>query len=166
MPYFLIVAFGLLALLFWVASGGDAFEPPERTARAEPEASAPVVVPALPGPAPLTQIAAEEPEIREVDIAAFDRAIAAAEEAIAPPPVAPAAPARDASIEAALGEALDLRTVTGSVVNMRGGPGTGFDVVGQLVEGQGAEVLQEDGDWAEVRTEDGATGWMASRFLR
>ncbi len=165
MPYFLIVAFASLALAFWLASGGGEFDPPERTARARPETSAPAV-PALPEPAPLTQITAEEPEIREVDIAAFDRAIAAAEDSIAPRPPAPAVPVSDASIDAALGEALDLRTVTGNVVNLRAGPGTGFDVVGQLVEGQGAEVLLRDGDWSEVRTEDGATGWMASRFLR
>jgi N-acetylmuramoyl-L-alanine amidase len=61
--------------------------------------------------------------------------------------------------------AAELRQVTGDRVNMRAGPGTGFDVVGQLTAGQMAEVIEADGNWLRVRGEDGAEGWMSSRFL-
>lgn len=168
MRLFLLAAFVLLAALFWVASGGGAFDPPERAAEAPREAAP--AAPALPEPAPLTQVAAEPDAgaVRPDEIAAFDRAVADAETApLAPAPDAAAVPDDPASdpIEEALGEALGLRTVAGSRVNLRGGPGTEFDVVGQLDEGARAEVLQDAGGWAEVRTADGATGWMASRFL-
>ena len=171
MRLFLPVAFALLAGAFWLASGGSAFDPPERTAAA-PRAPAPAA-PAVPAPAPLTQAAAEpEARVGPADAAAFDRAAAEAERTDPAPSEAPSpaeppasATAQDA-IADALDETLDLRTVTGSVVNMRAGPGTGFDVVGQLTEGARAELLSVAGGWSEVRTEDGTTGWMASRFLQ
>ena len=170
MRFFLPVAFALLAALFWFASGGGAFDPPERTAPA-PRAEAPAV-PAVPEPAPLTRAEAEpEAPVEPADAAAFDRAAAEAESAApAPVSVAPAAgsaaaPPEDAVMDA-LGEALDLRTVTGTLVNVRSGPGTAFDVVAQLAEGTRAEVLREADGWAEIRTETGESGWMSARFLR
>ncbi|MEM1374590.1 MAG: SH3 domain-containing protein [Pseudomonadota bacterium] len=62
---------------------------------------------------------------------------------------------------------IDLRTVTGSRVNMRNGPGTNFQVLTQLVRGDEAEVLQNPGDgWVKIRaTESGRVGWMAERLL-
>ena len=171
MRLFLPVAFVLLAAAFWFASGGSAFDPPERTVTARRAPEPAPAAPAVPAPAPLTQAAAEpEAQVGPADAAAFDRAAAEAERAApaSAPVAAPSAgdaPPEDA-IEDALGEALDLRTVTGSVVNVRGGPSTGFDVVGQLAEGARAEILQEADGWAEVRAEDGTTGWMAARFLR
>ena len=173
MRLFLPVAFALLAAAFWLASGGSAFDPPERTVAA-PRAPEPAA-PAVPAPAPLTQTAAEpEGQVGPLDAAAFDRAAAEAERTAAAPTPTEASTPEDQAVSGAAGDAiadaldqtLDLRTVTGSVVNMRGGPGTGFDVVGQLVEGARAEVLSEADGWSEVRTEDGTTGWMASRFLR
>lgn len=168
MRLILLAAFAALAGLFWVASGGAEFDPPERAATPQREA-APVPVAA---PAPLTQAeAAPEPEVGSAEIAAFDRAAAEAEAegapaaTAAPEPVAEEASAAD-GVTAALAEALDLRTVDGSVVNVREGPGTEFGIVGQLAEGQRAEVLFERDGWAEVRAEDGTTGWMAARFLR
>ena len=61
----------------------------------------------------------------------------------------------------------DLRLVTGNLVNVRGGPGTHFDVVGKLTRGAEVEVLAENGDgWVEMRSIDGATlGWMADFLL-
>jgi hypothetical protein len=61
----------------------------------------------------------------------------------------------------------DLRLVTGNLVNVRGGPGTHFDVVGKLTLGAEVVVLAENGDgWVEMRSLDGATlGWMADFLL-
>ena len=52
-------------------------------------------------------------------------------------------------------------------MNVRGGPGTHFDVVGKLTRGAEVEVLAENGDgWVEMRSIDGATlGWMADFLL-
>ncbi|MCC1494225.1 SH3 domain-containing protein [Cognatishimia sp. F0-27] len=62
----------------------------------------------------------------------------------------------------------DFRVVTGSVVNMRAGPGTSYAVVDQLRRGNEVEVLDEaENGWVELRALDGSeTGWMAARFLR
>lgn len=61
----------------------------------------------------------------------------------------------------------DLRLVTGNLVNVRGGPGTEFDVVGKLARGATVEVLAENGDgWVEMRSTNGEViGWMADFLL-
>ncbi len=62
---------------------------------------------------------------------------------------------------------LDIREVAGSRVNMRMGPGIGFDVITTLDSGTKLEVLEVDADgWANVSTVDrGIEGWMAERLL-
>ena len=57
----------------------------------------------------------------------------------------------------------DIRRVTGTVVNMRGGPGTKYDRIAKLREGDEVIVLQEPGNgWIKLRVvETGRVGWMA-----
>jgi len=55
--------------------------------------------------------------------------------------------------------------VTGSVVNLRAGPGTQHPIVGQLQRGTRVEVLEVSGDWMQVRTPAGQVGWMAGWLL-
>ncbi|TMM53006.1 SH3 domain-containing protein [Sulfitobacter sabulilitoris] len=61
----------------------------------------------------------------------------------------------------------DIRAVAGTLVNLRGGPGTGFGVVDQLSEGTEVEILQDPGNgWVELRPVSGGTiGWMADFLL-
>ena len=61
----------------------------------------------------------------------------------------------------------DIRTVSGSRVNVRGGPGTDFGIVSRLVRGDAVEVLQDDGNgWVLMRPLDGdIEGWMADFLL-
>ena len=60
-----------------------------------------------------------------------------------------------------------LRTVSGSRVNVRGGPGTEFGIVGKLVEGDTVEIMEDNGDgWVRMRSVDtGEEGWMADFLL-
>ncbi|NLI13487.1 N-acetylmuramoyl-L-alanine amidase [Pelotomaculum propionicicum] len=51
--------------------------------------------------------------------------------------------------------------VTGSVVNVRNGPGTTNAVVGQVTQGQSLPVLEQSGDWVRVKLPVGSTGWVA-----
>lgn len=62
----------------------------------------------------------------------------------------------------------DLRRVTGSRVNLRNGPGTGFSVVTQLVAGDPVHVLSDPGDgWVKLRSvRNERIGWMSDSFLR
>ncbi|MFK7763387.1 MAG: SH3 domain-containing protein [Roseobacter sp.] len=62
---------------------------------------------------------------------------------------------------------VDIRTVKGSRVNMRSGPGTDFDVIDQLGQATQVEILTNSGDgWVELRpVNGGATGWIAEFLL-
>ena len=65
-------------------------------------------------------------------------------------------------------EALPVVTwqVTGSRVNLRAGPSTSDAVVGQLVRGTEAEVLNQGDGWYQIQTSDGAyVGWIFGKFL-
>lgn len=56
--------------------------------------------------------------------------------------------------------------VTGSRVNLRGGPGTSNAVIGQVRFGEEAEVLSDADGWYEIRLADGsASGWIFGKFL-
>lgn len=61
----------------------------------------------------------------------------------------------------------EVRTVTGNRVNVRGGPGTTFGVVGKLVRGDEVEILDDTGTgWVRFRSIDGETqGWLADFLL-
>jgi SH3 domain-containing protein len=61
----------------------------------------------------------------------------------------------------------DVRAVTGSSVNVRGGPGTNYSVVNRLVRGDQVEILQDPGNgWVKLRPVGGGTvGWMADFLL-
>ncbi|MFW2544383.1 SH3 domain-containing protein [Primorskyibacter sp. 2E107] len=63
---------------------------------------------------------------------------------------------------------IDYRRVRGGVVNLRSGPGTTFDVVTQLFEGEEVEVMRDDGTgWVKLRAMAGNNeiGWMSGNFL-
>jgi len=61
----------------------------------------------------------------------------------------------------------DIRRVSGSRVNVRGGPGTTYGVVTKLLRGDEVEILQDNGDgWVLMRPLDGGPeGWMADFLL-
>ncbi|MEM9578191.1 MAG: SH3 domain-containing protein [Pseudomonadota bacterium] len=74
------------------------------------------------------------------------------------------------SISASSGDVradIDIRVVKGSLVNMRSGPGTEYDVVDQLSQSTRVEVLTDTGNgWVELRPLDGGpAGWMAAFLL-
>jgi hypothetical protein len=61
----------------------------------------------------------------------------------------------------------DIREVAGSWVNLRGGPGTGYDVLTSLQRGTEVEVLEADGyGWVRLRDRSSDNvGWMAESLL-
>jgi uncharacterized protein YraI len=56
------------------------------------------------------------------------------------------------------------------VVNIRSGPGTQYDIMGKLVQGQKAEVVgvSADGIWWIIRVEgaNNGQGWVASKYVK
>lgn len=61
----------------------------------------------------------------------------------------------------------DVRSVTRTNVNVRGGPGTEYGVVTQLTQGDKVEVLDDPGNgWVQLRPLNGGpVGWMADFLL-
>lgn len=55
-----------------------------------------------------------------------------------------------------------IALITGSVVNVRSGPGTGYEVVTQVQKGDALTILGENGDWYQVQTAEGYQGWVAN----
>ncbi|WP_425101675.1 SH3 domain-containing protein [Tropicibacter sp. S64] len=101
----------------------------------------------------LTEIAVTEPDAEADPV----QLIVTALQADAPP-----------ATRTAEASSIDYRTVSGSVVNLRSGPGTGYDVVAQLFEGEEVEVMQDaGGGWVQLRAMAGNNeiGWMSDRFL-
>jgi N-acetylmuramoyl-L-alanine amidase len=57
--------------------------------------------------------------------------------------------------------------VTGSVVNVRKGPGLNFAVVAKAQAGQEVETLEKSGDWLKVRLNSGGTeGWVHKSLVQ
>lgn len=66
-----------------------------------------------------------------------------------------------------LTQSADFRSyvsVTASLLNLRGGPGTGFSVTGQLPKGELLAVLAEEGSWLRVARLNGTLGWVSASY--
>ena len=50
-------------------------------------------------------------------------------------------------------------------ITFRSGPASDRKIIKLLVSGQGLEVLQKEGEWAQVRLPDGKEGWVLHRYL-
>lgn len=55
----------------------------------------------------------------------------------------------------------NLQLVINDNVNVRGGPGTQHNIIGQVSRGQRLGVLEQAGDWYKVSLEGGVIGWVA-----
>lgn len=86
---------------------------------------------------------------------------------VAPAPIEPApvtvtvAPADTVAPAAAVPTAPQL-TITGDLVNVRGGPGTAFDLVGSAAAGETYDIVARNaqGDWWQVCCFGGQNGWI------
>ena len=56
--------------------------------------------------------------------------------------------------------------VTGSYVNLRSGPGTGYVKVGQISRGAKLTVVGKAGNWYRVRLKSGREAWIAGWLVR
>lgn len=50
-------------------------------------------------------------------------------------------------------------------LNLRTGPGSGFDIIFAMPNGSTVQTLEWSGSWVRVRHESGRTGWCAARYL-
>lgn len=50
-------------------------------------------------------------------------------------------------------------------LNLRKGPGIGFEVIAPMERGSWVQVVAHAGNWAKLRHESGAEGWAARKYL-
>ena len=151
MVRFMTASFVALGWAFYEMSGGAGFAPPEavpapRLVAAEPAGARLLIgsAEAAPAPAPVTP--------RGMAVVTGPSEFGLGE------PPAPAA-------VAAVAPAAERRTVAGSRVNMRAGPGTDHGVVDVLSRGETTTILTLEEGWARVRSDSGREGWMALSLL-
>jgi hypothetical protein len=196
MKIFILLSFFFLGFAFFVMSGGASFDPDAtreariaaRLAEAplppEPQTDMPVVAEEAPVDTvtrvslslttiddvlkeedaprepilPADEIVARQPDVPVVRLTRDN-------EIILPSIIFPGSTTAAAST-AAIGST-DIRSVARTNVNLRGGPGTDFEVVSQLTEGDRVEVLDDPGNgWVQLRPVNGGpVGWMADFLL-
>ncbi|MFZ5642018.1 MAG: N-acetylmuramoyl-L-alanine amidase [Bacillota bacterium] len=71
----------------------------------------------------------------------------------------PIPPARPETINSSRG------VVTGSLVNIRSGPGTNYGVMSRAGQGERLPLLDKSGDWYKVSLQDGRQGWIVAWLL-
>jgi hypothetical protein len=89
----------------------------------------------------------------------------------APPPTGAPSPTVDPSMATHTPTDADAHlpegVVTADILNLRGGPGLEYDVVGHLQRGDTvqARARLEAGDWVKVASSGGVEGWVATEFV-
>ena len=194
MTRFIVLTFGFLAWSFYEMSGGADYRPMVQASAATVTQDTEVEVASA--PAAVSTRSSEEPvsNAAKFILASASDSTEAAPEVQTAAATAPMSdeeavkaelasekPAMLGNVEVEKTEAMaftstdaaddtrDLREVTGNGVNLRAGPGTGFDVATQLSKGTRVEVLDAPGNgWVYLRTVEGRQfeGWMADFLLR
>ena len=194
---FILLTFGFLGFAFYEMSGGAQFEPAsDRVARLNgadagtqvAEAPAPGMMAATAGTLPASELETAQivtradtalntleavPAVQKTDGFGVPQnvqvTLASAESpAIIPSLIVPndsGAPLTEASVpDEPRGE---MRTVSGSRVNVRSGPGTNYGVVAKVERGDAVEIFEDNGSgWVRMRSVDGGpVGWMADFLL-
>lgn len=177
MKAYVWVSFAFMGWAYYEMSGGSDFVPQQQdvvVASAETEAeakTAPEIVARAATPTILSVSASNVTPTPSVTAAVLEPALtpepAAVEVVATPQSAVEEAEVIEASAPAAQPEPVDIRSVAGSRVNMRSGPGTNFDVLVTLDGGTALEVITVNANgWANVATLDrGIEGWMAERLL-
>ncbi len=60
----------------------------------------------------------------------------------------------------------DHITISSGLVNIRSGPGTSYDKVGELKAGETLQVIGQSGDWYKVSLATGAAGYVANWLVQ
>ena len=188
MNKFVLIAFAFMGFAFYELSGGSDFVPGNNSltvfAPAPPVVAASVVdrhavvaradTTAVdtqrvdPVSAPVAEVVEVEQPTAQPDIlqgVALASVAAPVEPAPIPEPVVEAV--AEPEPEPAPVVEPDLRFVDGDRVNLRGGPGTDYAVVGKLLRDDMVEVLKDEGNgWLHLRVSaTGDEGWMADWLL-
>lgn len=106
-----------------------------------------------------TEVAIELADLREL----VSTPVAPIEKILSPTPV----PVIPTSTPIGVSTSLPESVVTTDVLNLRGGPGLEYDIVGHLQKGNTlqARARVKAGDWVKVSIGEGLEGWVAIEFV-
>jgi uncharacterized protein YgiM (DUF1202 family) len=62
-------------------------------------------------------------------------------------------------------EGLVINSPGDGFLNLRTGPGSGFDIIYAMPHGSEVHTLEWSGPWVRVRHESGRTGWCSAQYL-
>ena len=160
---FRLVAVTFAALYFILLVFGDESRRPAEVARSEPLGLKLVSASVLPADATVSTHTSRVSDREAIEMAiAAGKAIREERRASASETFVALRPETDLQPE----PDMTFWYVTGSRVNLRGGPGTANAVVGQVTFGAEAEVLSDQDGWYQIRLADGsAAGWIFGKFL-
>jgi hypothetical protein len=165
MNKYILAAFAFMAVGFYELSGGADFEPGDEklVVFAEPK-------PSIPEPSPEPSIVARADTAALTEVTPASAVIEQPETTETTQFNLVSAAASDVRTQDAAAEAEpvnipepDFRFVDGDRVNMRGGPGTDYAVIGKLYRNDMIEILKDEGNgWLHLRdTITGEEGWIA-----
>lgn len=175
MNKYILVAFAFIGIGFYELSGGSDFVPGDTSlvVFADPRPAAPsvrseptIVARADNAASVLTDIAPARALVTPVQGAAgrspTQVSLTAAIDTETPVARSPETVANVASLPEPSTEP-DLRFIDGDLVNMRGGPGTDYAVIGKLYRNDLVEIIEDEGNgWLHLRdTLSGDEGWIA-----
>lgn len=181
---FILITFGFLGYAFYELSGGAAYEPRNGSLqdviaqRRIDEANKATALAALNAakakPAALAAVAPSQPAPQTGEA----KVILASAPAEAPTPAKAKAKAKPVTLVnplinsekanalTAAAPAKDIRSVIKTKVNLRSGPGTSYDRMGQLNNGAKVEILEDFGDgWVKMRVLDSGKIAYVADFL-
>ena len=174
MNKYILIVFAVMVMAFYELSGGADFEPGNNSLVifAEPKpvqpdlSSRPEIVARSDtdtGLAGLTDIAPARAVIDPVGLNSTPVIVPVALESEIPVEKQDSAIGASQDVAAVDEIQPDLRFVDGDRVNVRGGPGTGYAVVGKLFRNDMVEILADEGNgWLHLRdTVTGEEGWIA-----
>lgn len=168
----ILISFGFVGWGFYELSGGSAYEPRPDSIQASGFSVFRAPTPVLTQTAKARTVTAP-PEVTRVslDLTDLPRVNVSLPSIAAPAGVQPAfekARIVTAAVDQPEPEPHpDIRAISGLVVNMRNGPGTGYNVLTKLRRGERVEVVGDNGaGWLKLRvTSSGRVGWMADRLV-
>lgn len=177
MKSYIWVTFGFLGVAYYQMSGGAEFEPGANGIQVFATVD-PLVVQeiarrhevsrmALVDTASLAPDGSEEVDPAQVQLEAAVLSAIRSQEPLVETAPQPEETRVAVTLPAAEAGPRDLRSVNGTRVNLRTGPGTDFGVVGKLTRGTSVEVLEDDGTgWVRLQVlPEGQIGWIADFLL-
>lgn len=179
---FVFLSFAFLGWAFYELSGGDEFEPPSRTTHSPSVSNRPETQPtpfarntnivlassAAEIPLPPRQKNTGSNAVPTVQRDLSKLLGTPAPSSNTPTALEPSSQKRASAAPAEPQVARDVRIVRSARVNLRGGPGTRYSVLGKLSRGDEVLVLREPGNgWVKLKVaETGRIGWMSASLLR